>query len=376
MSPSANSARHSGAASPALDAPRSDRSEAISYGAAVRQAMRDALRDPRVIIMGQGVSDHKGTFGTTLGLAEEFGRDRVIEMPIAEDSMTGIALGASLHGLYPIQTHIRADFGLLATNQLINLIAKYRYMFGGAFEAPMLIRMVVGRSWGQGAQHSQSPQSLFAHIPGLSVIMPSSAQSILDSYAHAVRKFPGPVISIEHRLLYDLEFKGDPGVHTIDPFASKLARPGRDVTVVATSIMVLQALRAADFLSADAGIDCEIIDLHSISHPNHAMILESVERTGRLVVIDTSWRPYGVSAEICRIVCESSPGALRAPVVTLGMQPAPCPTAKNLEDMFYPEMAQLVDAIARVVRGSADHGVRLPDEGSMADLYKRFRGPF
>ena len=137
--------------------------EVVTYREALDQSMRSALQqNSNVIIMGQGVDDHKGTFGTTLGLAEEFGASRVFDTPLSEDGMTGIAIGAALNGLYPIQVHIRVDFALLAMNQIVNLAAKYKYMSGGRLEVPMLIRMVIGRSWGQGAQHSQSLQSLFA----------------------------------------------------------------------------------------------------------------------------------------------------------------------------------------------------------------------
>lgn len=171
----------------------------ITYREALFQTMYEALQtNPNVIIIGQGVDDHKGIFGSTLGLAKEFGSDRVLDTPLAEEATTGIAIGTALNGLYPIQTHIRSDFALLAMNQIINLAAKYKYMFGGRLEVPMLIRMVIGRSWGQGAQHSQSLQSLFAHIPGLTVIMPASPQSILDSYPYIISKHRGPVISIEH----------------------------------------------------------------------------------------------------------------------------------------------------------------------------------
>ena len=181
--------------------------EVVTYRNALRQSMRNALREnPNAIIMGQGVDDHKGFFGSTLGLAKEFGQERVFDIPLAEEGMAGIAIGAALNGLYPIQTHMRVDFALLAMNQFINLAAKYRYMFGGRFEVPMLIRMVIGRSWGQGAQHSQSLQSLFAHIPGLTVIMPADSQSVLECYPYAVSKFRGPVVAIGHRLLYDLKF--------------------------------------------------------------------------------------------------------------------------------------------------------------------------
>jgi pyruvate dehydrogenase E1 component beta subunit len=341
--------------------------------------MGEAMRsDPRVFVIGQGVSDYKGTFGSTLGLVDEFGADRVIDTPLAEEATTGIALGAALNGLYPINTHIRADFALLAMNQIINLAAKYKYMFGGRFEVPMLIRMVVGRSWGQGAQHSQSLQSLFAHIPGLTVIMPASAASILEDYPHAIAHVRGPVVAIEHRLMYDLKFDTDGGAATPagSPLTSRLVRRGKDLTIVATSIMVVEAIRAAEHLATTRGIECEIIDLNCVSHPDAAAIITSVRKTGRLLVADTSWRGYGVCAEVCRIVAEHDPSALRAPVVTLGMQPAPCPTAKSLEDLYYPNLTQFVDRAAALVIGRHDHGVPLPDEHSMADVYKRFKGPF
>lgn len=353
--------------------------EVITYREALYQTMRDALsRNPNVIIIGQGVDDHKGTFGTTLGLAKEFGPDRVFDTPLAEEGMTGIAIGAALNGLYPIQTHIRADFALLAMNQIVNLAAKYKYMFGGRFEVPMLIRMVIGRSWGQGAQHSQSLQSLFGHIPGLTVIMPASPQSILESYPYIIANHRGPVISLEHRLMYDLKFRiGEVLTGTGRcPLTSRKVISGKGVTIVATSIMVLEAQRAADHLARVSDIECEIIDLHCISHPARAMILESVEKTGKLLVADTSWQAYGVCAEVCRIVCEHAPSALKVPAVTLGMRPAPCPTAKSLEDFFYPNLQTLTDAVARLVTGKTDHRIPLPHEKSMADVYKRFKGPF
>jgi pyruvate/2-oxoglutarate/acetoin dehydrogenase E1 component len=351
----------------------------MTYRDALAASMREALEvHPHVIIMGQGVDDHKGIFGTTHGLLDEFGAERVFDVPLAEEATTGIGIGAALNGLYPIQTHIRADFALLAMNQIVNLAAKYRYMFGGRFSVPMLIRMVVGRSWGQGAQHSQSLQSLFAHIPGLTVIMPSHPNSIIESYRHAIADFPNPVISIEHRLMYDLQFDCDlyPAKPASSPFGSRLARSGNAVTIVATSIMVLEALRAAEYLKERAGIECEVIDLHCISHPDRQMVLASLAKTGLLVVADTSWKAFGVSAEVCRWVCESAPTLLRAPVVTLGMAAASCPTAKSLEDCFYPNLATLADSVAKLVTGKQNHGIPLPTETSMADVYKKFKGPF
>lgn len=347
----------------------------MSYREGLALAMQRAMAEhDNTVIIGQGVTDFKGIFGTVLGLAERY-PGRVIETPLSEDAVTGICIGAALNGLYPINTHIRADFGLLAANQLINLAAKYKYMFGGLFSAPILVRMVIGRSWGQGAQHSQSLQSLFAHIPGLVVLMPSTPEAVVASYAHAIAEYRGPVIALEHRLMYDLEFATLAHASPTSPFGGRLEREGRDVTIVATSIMVLEAARAAAYL-ADYDIDCEIIDLHSISHPDRQMIIASVAKTGRLLVADTSWLAYGVAAEICRIVAAHDPRLLRAPVATLGMAPAPCPTAKALEDLYYPNLQLLVDRIARLVAGREAHAIPLPPARSMTDEYKRFRGPF
>lgn len=349
--------------------------EVFTYREALSAAMRHALEaNENTIVLGQGVDDHKGTFGSTLGLAEEFGSERVVDTPLAEEGMTGVAVGAALNGLYPIQTHIRVDFALLAMNQIVNLAAKMRYMFGGRFRVPMLIRTVIGRSWGQGAQHSQSLQSLFSHVPGLTVVMPATADAVLATYPWVVEHFDGPVISLEHRLLYDVSFRG--AENPPPPLGSRRVRQGDDVTVVATSIMVLEAMRAADYLAERAEIGVDVIDLHCVSRPDRELIGESVRRTGRLVVADTSWTGYGVAAEVARIVAETDPAALRAPLRSLGMAPTPCPTAKALEDLFYPNLRRLVDEIASLARGRADHGIPLPPDASMADVYKRFKGPF
>lgn len=353
--------------------------EIMSYAKALYETMDGALAtNPNAVILGQGVDDCKGTFGSTMGLAQKYGAQRVSDTPLMEDGITGIAIGLALNGVYPIMTHIRADFVLLSANQMINLAAKYKYMFGGLFEVPMMMRTVIGRSWGQGAQHSQSLQALFAHIPGLTVIMPSSAQTVLDTYPYLIEHHKGPAIVFEHRMLYGLDFEVDRTAipHQGNPLTSRLVRDGSDITIAATSIMVLEARRAAKWLEEQAGISCEIIDLHCLSHLDHRMIVDSVRKTGRLVVADTSWAAYGTIGEICRIIAETDPGALKAPVKSLSMAPAPCPTAKALEDLYYPNLANLVDAVAGLVRGRTDHGVPLPAEKTMSDIYKKFRGPF
>ncbi len=347
----------------------------LSYANALLETMDGALgAHPNVFVMGQGVDDFKGIFGSTTGLATKYGAERVFDVPLMEEGMTGIALGASLVGDYPITTHIRADFSFLAMNQIINLASKYSYMFGGIMRCPMLIRMMVGRSWGQGAQHSQSPQSTFAHYPGLTVVMPATGQSVLDMYPAIINKHPGPVLSIEHRLLYPLDFTVAPTKNKA-PLSSYIARPGKDVTVVATSIMVVEALRAAAYVAQNGKIDAEVIDLNSISHPDWELVIESVRKTGNLVIADTSWLAYGVAGEIVRQIVMRDPSLLKKPPAMLGMAPAPCPTAKSLEDIYYPSQHETVDAILTQTLGPT-HGIALPSETSMTEGYKKFRGPF
>jgi pyruvate/2-oxoglutarate/acetoin dehydrogenase E1 component len=348
--------------------------EMISYQKALHDSMWAAMRSkPSTILMGQGVSDVTSIFGTTRGLKEEF-PDRVIDTPISEEGMAGVAVGAALNGAYVIQTHIRVDFLLLAMNQIVNMAAKYKYMYGGRMSSPMLIRACVGRSWGQGPQHSQSLQALFAHIPGLKVIMPVTAQDVLQSYAYAVNEYRGPVLSIEHRLLYDLVFPAAPQASA--PFASRIAQAGDDVTIVATSYMVPEAQKAQMWLRENgSNLSCEIISLQDVSNVDHDLILTSVRKTGRLVVADTSWIPYGVCSEVSRGILERDPSVLKAPVQNLGMAHVPCPTSHGLEDLFYPGMDSIVDAVYRTVSGK-NHGRELPTREYVKRLAAAFKGPF
>lgn len=349
----------------------------MKYVEGIAFAMREAFEEQdNTILLGQGVTDFKGIFDTVNDLHVDY-PDRVYETPISEDSVLGVCIGASLNGMYPINTHIRADFSLLVFNQLINLAAKYKYMFGGLFEVPMLIRLVIGRSWGQGAQHSQSLQSMFAHVPGLEVIMPSTPQDIIETYRHARKNHKGPVVSLEHRLMYDIDFEHvtNDSLGSINPFGSKIVLSGTDVTIVATSIMVLEAKRTAKFLETE-GVSVEIIDVVSPSNPDIDLIINSLRKTNRLIVADTSWLQYGVAAEICRLVVQKDTGILKAPVECLGMANAPCPTAKSLEDIYYPTIQDIRNAVYKALNREAPNNIDLPIKLSMADYYKTFKGPF
>ena len=345
-----------------------------TYKDAISDSISEAFKkNSNIIILGQGVTDFKGIFGTVTELSKKY-PERVIETPLSEDAVAGICIGAALNGMYPINTHIRADFALLIFNQLINLAAKYKYMFGGLFSVPLMFRLIIGRSWGQGAQHSQSLQSLIAHIPGLVVLMPSTPLAVKRSYEHAINNFKGPVVILEHRLLYDLSFEIDSDTDFDNPFGSRIIRNGTDATIVSTSIMTVEALRAAEFLEKQ-GVSVEIIDLHSISHPDKNLVISSVSKTGRLLVLDTSWAEYGVAAEMNRIINEHDPSILKARVISLGMKPVPCPTAKALEDLFYPDIHDIVVAVKEIINNPGKIH-EIPLKQSMTDFYKHFKGPF
>lgn len=351
-------------------------SRTISFREAIARSMEEILdKNQKAFIIGQGVTDFKGIFGTTTELSIRYPR-RVIETPLAEDSIAGICIGASLNGAYPINIHIRADFAFLFFNQLINHAAKYRYMFGGLFEIPLLFRIIVGRSWGQGAQHSQSLHSILSGIPGLTVIAPSSPFTLEDSYNFSSRIFKNPVVSFEHRLLYDVQYLESEQWPSSSPLMdSHLIHRGNDVTIIANSVMTIEAKRVIPYLEK-VGITVDLIDLHSLSHPNYDKIFQSLEKTRRLLVLDNGWSHYGVAAEISRLILERDPQLLLKPMTSLSMKFAPCPTSKSLEDSFYPNLRNIFTEVLKLKNYPDMDSKLFPPDFSISDYIKSFKGPF
>lgn len=340
----------------------------MNYGQALKQAQVIAMRqDPSVFVMGIGVDDHKAVFGSTKGLVEEFGKDRVFDTPIAEAGMTGVAIGAAIAGMKPIHIHIRMDFLYLAMDQIFNIATKWRYMFGGQMNVPITIRAVIGRSWGQGAQHSQSLQSFFMHVPGIKVVMPTTAYDA-KGYLLAAIFDPNPVILIEHRLLYDIPAEVPDGFYACEFGKTIKRREGKDLTIVANSYLVVETLKAAEFLEKQ-DIHVEILDPVSLAPLDEAPILESVRKTGRLLVLDTSWATCGMSAEISSLVAEKAFYALTQPVKRLGNKATPCPVSKNLENEFYVSAKTIVSTVYEMMEKE------LPDV-EMPELTTKFKGPF
>jgi pyruvate dehydrogenase E1 component beta subunit len=325
----------------------------LSYGAALRESLEQNMRlDPRIIVLGQGVDDSAGVFGSTHNLHVEFGGQRVMDTPLAEEALTGIANGAALRGLRPVLVHARVEFMLLALNQVLNHAAKWRAMYGDDSAMPVVYRAIIGRGWGQGAQHSQSLQSLFLNVPGLQVVMPAIASDAKGLLSTALVG-RDPVVFIEHRQLYSLE-DWVPVEHYRTPFGrARICRRGGDVTLVAWSQMVHEATRAAEALEA-LGVSAEVIDPRTLAPLDIETIFESVERTGRLLLVENGWVECGPSAEIAARCAYEVFHALKAPIARVGFPRLATPSSHVLEEAYYPSWEAVRDAALRLIdRGSA-----------------------
>jgi pyruvate/2-oxoglutarate/acetoin dehydrogenase E1 component len=306
-------------------------------------------KDPSVYVIGLGATDPKGIFGTTAGLEAKYGSARVMDMPCAENGMTGVAIGSALTGMRPILLHQRIDFAVLAMEQIVNQAAKWHYMFGGQKSVPMVIRLLVGRGWGQGPQHSQSLQSWFAHIPGLRVVMPSTPQDAKGLLISSIED-DNPVVFIEHRWLHNITGPVPEGLYRVPFGRARVLRRGRDVTIVALSHMALEAHRAAETLASE-GIEAEVIDPRCLRPFDENTIFDSVRKTGRLIVADTSWKHAGFSAEVVARVAEEVGGALKSPPRRIGLPECPTPTSPALAGAFYPGAFDIVAAACELVQG-------------------------
>ncbi len=344
----------------------------LTYAQAVKEATVQLMReDPGVFVMGIGVDDPRGIYGTTLGLAEEFGHDRVLGTPLAEDAMTGVASGAALAGSRPIMIHERMDFVTLAMNQLVNVAAKSHYMYGGAVSVPMVVRAIIGRSWGQGAQHSQALHSFFMHVPGLRVVAPATPYDAKGCLIQSVRD-NNPVIFMENRLLHKYTGHVPDGVYAVPFGKARTLLEGDDITIVGVSFMVVECLRAAHALGR-ADIAAEVMDPVSLSPLDIDSICRSVAKTGRLLVVDNGWTTCGASAEVVAQVVERVERAGGVMVRRMGFAPVTCPTTKNLENLFYPNGDTVARTAYSMVRGSAEGW---EPEVLEAPEIAEFKGPF
>ena len=345
----------------------------LKFSEAVLEATDMMLQeDGSVILMGLGVTDPMGIFGTTTGLSEKYPK-QVIETPTAENGTMGIAIGSALVGSRPIITHQRVEFALLAIEQITNQAAKWYYMTGGLSSMPIVVRLIVGRGWGQGPQHSQSLDSWFAHVPGLKVVAPANAYDAKGLCIAAIRD-NNPVVIIEHRWLHNT-FGDVPEEAYETPIGkAKIARRGKDLTIVSYSYMVTEALMAAAELEKH-DVDVEVIDLRSYRPLDIETIEQSVQKTGRLITLDNGWIKYGIGAEIISTIVAKDVSWLKASPVRLGIEDVPIPSSRGLANEVYPGQKAIVEAVGSQLGLELSELINsLPDVSDIPN--KSFTGPF
>ena len=320
----------------------------LSYSLAINEAFHQTMEaDPSVFLMGQGTKSPWYVGNTAQGLLERFGEARVIDTPISENAMTGAAVGAALAGMKPIVVHPRMDFMLYAFDPIVNEAANWYYMNGGKLSAPVVIWGIINRGGEQGAQHSQALHAMFAHTPGLKVVMPATPYDAKGLMIAAIRD-PNPVVYIDDRWLYGREDVVPEGVYEVEIGKGVIRKEGSDVTVAAISYMAQEALGAAETLAKE-GIDVELIDPRTIKPLDIDMILRSVEKTGRLVIADVGWYSWGWSAEVAALVSERAFRSLKAPVQRVALPDCPAPASTVLEKAYYRRADDIVAAVRNVL---------------------------
>lgn len=315
----------------------------LSYASAVNEALIQAMEiDSYIYCMGQGINDVGGYWGITKGLYEKFGEQRVFDTPLSENGMMGIAVGSAVNGMHPIYFHNRPDFLWLAMDQLINHATKLNYMSGGQCAVPLVVWAATGKGWGSAAQHTQALQSIFMHIPGCKIVMPTTPYDAKGLMLSAIID-NNPVIILEHRLLLNQDGHVPEDIYKI-PFGKGVIRKeGSDITLLGISLMAKEVEKAAEMLE-DNGIYAEIIDLRSIKPWDVELVCKSVSKTGRLVIADTSWKTSGISAEIAATIYEHEFKSLKKPIVRLGNLDVPAPASYPLEEAFYVNADKIYNA--------------------------------
>jgi pyruvate dehydrogenase E1 component beta subunit len=322
----------------------------ITYRDALREAIREEmLRDERVFIMGEDIAGYGGTYAVTRGLYEEFGEKRVRDTPLAEEVITGVAIGAALGGLRPIMELMTINFSLLASDLLVNSAAKMRYMFGGQPTVPFVVRMPSGGGAQRAAQHSQLFETWYAHVPGLKVVMPATPYDVKGMLKSAVRD-PDPVLFIEHELLYNVkgEMPDEGDEYTVPLDRGEVKRPGRDVTIITFSRMLHLSLQAAEDLAKE-GIEVEVIDLRSIRPIDIDLLVDSVKKTNRVVIAEEGWKYYGTGQGLAALIYENAFDYMDAPIQHVTGADVPMPYSKVLERAALPKKSDIVNAAKAII---------------------------
>jgi pyruvate/2-oxoglutarate/acetoin dehydrogenase E1 component len=328
---------------------KANKGRRITYAEALNEALHQIIAENnRVFLIGQGVTSPWYVGSTTVGLIDRFGPRRIIDTPTSENGMTGVALGAALAGMHPIICFPRMDFMHYAMDQIANHIANWHYMFGGQLSAPMTIWGIINRGGEQAAQHSQATQAIFTHIPGLKVVMPSTPYDAKGLLAASVED-DNPVVFIDDRWLYQHVGEVPEELYSVPIGKGVVRREGKDVTVVATSYMVYEALKASENLDGES-VSVEVVDLRSLKPLDEVLLFGSVKKTGRLVVVDGGWKTCGVAAEISAKIAESAVfESLKAPIMRVTLPDAPAPASSALEKIYYPNAEKVASAVRNIL---------------------------
>ena len=320
----------------------------ITYREAINEALKEEMaRDERVFLLGEDIGAFGGAMAVTKGLYEKFGQRRVIDMPISESAIIGSALGCALTGLRPIAEIMFIDFTCVCMDQIVNQIAKLRYMLGGQVKVPLVIRTQGGAGKSYAAQHSQSLEAWFAHTPGLKVVMPSTPYDAKGLLKSSIRE-DNPIMFIEHKLLYNSKGEIPNGDYTIPIGKAEVKRKGNDITIATYSRMVFLALEAADILEKER-ISVEVIDLRTLSPLDINTILNSVRKTGHLLTVEEGNRNIGVGAEISSRVAEEAFDSLDAPIRRLASKDVPVPFSRNLERAVLPDTEKIISEVKKLM---------------------------
>ncbi len=321
----------------------------LNYSLAINEALIQMMSsDESVLVIGQGVKSPWYVGQTAKGLLETFGSERVIDTPVSENAMTGAAVGAAIVGMKPVVIHPRMDFMLYAIDPIINEAANWYYMSGGISSVPVVVYGIINRGGEQAAQHSQAFHSMFANIPGLKVVMPSTPYDAKGLMISAL-KDDNPVVYVDDRWLHRLEDDVPEEIYEVPIGKGIIRRKGSDLTIAATSYMAYLATEAATEL-AGMGIDAEVLDLRTIKPLDKKLLLDSVKKTGRLVIADAGWKTCGLAAEVSSVVFEEAFDYIKTPVIRVTLPDVPAPASRTLETAYYPTTRHITDAARKVMK--------------------------
>lgn len=320
----------------------------LTYALAINEALHQMMScDESVFVIGQGVKSPWYVGNTAKGLLERFGPERVIDTPVSENAVTGAAVGAAIVGMRSVVVHPRMDFMMYAMDPIINEAANWHYMNGGKSTAPVVIWGIINRGGEQAAQHSQALHALFAHIPGLKVVMPATPHDAKGLMVSAI-KDDNPVVYVDDRWLHNLEGPVPEEIYEVPIGKAIVRRKGNDATLVAASHMVHNAMVAASEL-VKQGVETEVLDIRTIKPLDQELILDSVRKTGRLVVADSGWKTYGVAAEMSCMVFEEAFDAMKSPPIRVTLPDVPAPASRTLEAAYYPTVNDIVKAVKKTL---------------------------